>query len=120
METPQVFSRELIDRAYAAWRSAGSRSPTTPRPSSNSSHPVALLENAHPNPKLTTPADLAYLEFLLARADTERTPRARLSHESPHRPRLRHPPHRRGPAARARRREIRHDFGLEGHSDADA
>ena len=30
-------------------------------------HPIALLENAYPNPKLTTPADLAYLEFLLSR-----------------------------------------------------
>ena len=28
-------------------------------------HAIALLENPHPNPKLTTPADLAYLEFLL-------------------------------------------------------
>jgi 2-C-methyl-D-erythritol 4-phosphate cytidylyltransferase len=32
-------------------------------------HPIALLENAHPNPKLTTPADLAYLEFLLSRSE---------------------------------------------------
>ena len=31
-------------------------------------HPIALLENTTPNPKLTTPGDLAYLEFLLARA----------------------------------------------------
>ena len=31
-------------------------------------HPVALLENPHPNPKLTTPADLPYLEFLLTHA----------------------------------------------------
>jgi predicted AAA+ superfamily ATPase len=30
-------------------------------------HPVALLENAHPNPKLTTPADLIHMEFLLTR-----------------------------------------------------
>jgi hypothetical protein len=28
-------------------------------------------ENPHPNPKLTAPADLAYLEFLLARAEPE-------------------------------------------------
>jgi 2-C-methyl-D-erythritol 4-phosphate cytidylyltransferase len=28
-------------------------------------HPIALLENSHPNPKLTTPADLAWCEFLL-------------------------------------------------------
>jgi 2-C-methyl-D-erythritol 4-phosphate cytidylyltransferase len=30
-------------------------------------HPIALLENSHPNPKLTTPVDLDYLEFLLTR-----------------------------------------------------
>jgi len=29
-------------------------------------HPVALLENVHPNPKLTLPSDLALIEFLLA------------------------------------------------------
>jgi 2-C-methyl-D-erythritol 4-phosphate cytidylyltransferase len=29
-------------------------------------HPVALLENTHPNQKLTSPSDLACLEFLLA------------------------------------------------------
>ena len=33
-------------------------------------HPVALLENPHPNPKLTTPADLPYLEFLLGESET--------------------------------------------------
>jgi len=27
--------------------------------------PVAIVENPRPNPKLTTPADLAYLEFLV-------------------------------------------------------
>jgi 2-C-methyl-D-erythritol 4-phosphate cytidylyltransferase len=31
-------------------------------------HPVALLENPHPNPKITTPADLAYVEFLLSQS----------------------------------------------------
>ncbi len=31
--------------------------------------PIALLENNQPNPKITTPADLEYLEFLLARAE---------------------------------------------------
>ena len=31
-------------------------------------HWIALLENPHPNPKLTSPQDLAYLEFLLAPA----------------------------------------------------
>ena len=34
-------------------------------------HPVALLENPYPNPKLTTPADLAYLEFLLTQTGSK-------------------------------------------------
>ena len=32
-------------------------------------HPIALLENTTPNPKLTTPADLPYLEFLLSKPE---------------------------------------------------
>lgn len=67
METPQVFSRELIARAYD--RIASRQRPITDDAQAveQLGHPIALLENAHPNPKLTTPADLAYLEFLLAR-----------------------------------------------------
>lgn len=67
METPQVFSRELICRAY----NRAGRRPLTDDAAAVEllGHPVALLENPHPNPKLTTPADLAYLEFLLARED---------------------------------------------------
>jgi 2-C-methyl-D-erythritol 4-phosphate cytidylyltransferase len=65
METPQVFSRKLICRAYA--RVAQEKLAITDDASAVEllKHPVALLENPHPNPKLTTPADLAYLEFLL-------------------------------------------------------
>ena len=37
-------------------------------------HPVALLENPHPNPKLTLPRDLAYAEFLLAGESAGREP----------------------------------------------
>lgn len=65
METPQVFSRQLICRAYA--RVAAKKITVTDDAAAVEllKHPVALLENPHPNPKLTTPADLAYLEFLL-------------------------------------------------------
>ena len=67
METPQVFSRELIVRAYA--RVTTRRQPITDDAQAveQLGHPIALLENASPNPKITTPADLAYLEFLLSR-----------------------------------------------------
>jgi 2-C-methyl-D-erythritol 4-phosphate cytidylyltransferase len=67
METPQVFSRELITRAYA--RIAAKKLPITDDVQAVEllGQPIALLENPHPNPKLTTPADFAYLEFLLSK-----------------------------------------------------
>lgn len=65
METPQVFDRDLICRAYA--RVAAKKLTITDDAAAVEAlgKPVALLENPHPNPKLTQPADLAYLEFLL-------------------------------------------------------
>ncbi|MEN9402559.1 MAG: 2-C-methyl-D-erythritol 4-phosphate cytidylyltransferase, partial [Verrucomicrobiota bacterium] len=36
--------------------------------------PIALLENPHPNPKLTSPADLAYAEFLLTQTSGSKPP----------------------------------------------
>jgi 2-C-methyl-D-erythritol 4-phosphate cytidylyltransferase len=66
METPQVFARDLIERAYA--RVAQKRARVTDDAAAVEllRRPVALLENPHPNLKLTSPADLAQLEFLLA------------------------------------------------------
>ncbi|MDB6093868.1 MAG: 2-C-methyl-D-erythritol 4-phosphate cytidylyltransferase [Verrucomicrobia bacterium] len=66
METPQVFSRELIVRAYARVAARHLRVTDDASAVEKLGHPVALLENPHPNPKITTPADLAYLEFLFA------------------------------------------------------
>ncbi|HEY1764022.1 MAG TPA: 2-C-methyl-D-erythritol 4-phosphate cytidylyltransferase [Opitutaceae bacterium] len=66
METPQVFSRRLIDRAYARVRERGLRVTDDAAAVEHLGHPITLLENSHPNPKLTSPQDLAYLEFLLA------------------------------------------------------
>jgi len=65
METPQVFSRKLICRAYA--RVAEKKLTITDDAAAVEQlrHPIALLENPYPNPKITTPADLPYLEFLL-------------------------------------------------------
>ncbi|HTL68120.1 MAG TPA: IspD/TarI family cytidylyltransferase [Lacunisphaera sp.] len=70
METPQVFNRRLIGRAYA--RVAERKLTVTDDAAAVEllQHPVALLENPHANPKLTTPADLPYLEFLLSREET--------------------------------------------------
>src|ERR1041384_2639945 len=64
METPQVFSRALIVRAYTRVATRQSRITDDAQAVEQLRHPIALLENFHPNPKLTTPADLDYLEFL--------------------------------------------------------
>jgi 2-C-methyl-D-erythritol 4-phosphate cytidylyltransferase len=66
METPQVFARELIARAYARVQSRGAHVTDDAQAVELIGHPVALLENHAPNPKLTTPADFRYLEFLLS------------------------------------------------------
>jgi len=66
METPQVFARDLIVRAYARVAARGLAITDDAAAVETLGQPVALLENPHPNPKLTTPADLNYLEFLLS------------------------------------------------------
>lgn len=66
-ETPQVFSRELISRAYARVTAKQLRVTDDAQAVEQLGQPIALLENATPNPKLTTPGDLAYIEFLLQR-----------------------------------------------------
>jgi 2-C-methyl-D-erythritol 4-phosphate cytidylyltransferase len=72
METPQVFSRALIARAYARVAEKKLRITDDAQAVELLGAPVALLENPHPNPKLTTPADFAWLEFLLSK-DQART-----------------------------------------------
>src|SRR6185295_8514293 len=71
-ETPQVFARDLIVRAYE--RVAARRRHVTDDAQAveQLGHPIALLENSYPNPKLTTPDDLGYLEFLLRPAPEPR------------------------------------------------
>lgn len=76
METPQVFARDLVTRAYARVKSRGLRVTDDAQAVEQLGHSIALLENSHPNPKLTTPADLAYLEFLLAPPDRARPSRS--------------------------------------------
>jgi 2-C-methyl-D-erythritol 4-phosphate cytidylyltransferase len=71
METPQAFSRELIARAYARIAERKLHVTDDAQAVEQLGHSIALLENAHPNPKLTTPADLDYLEFLLGKVPVE-------------------------------------------------
>jgi 2-C-methyl-D-erythritol 4-phosphate cytidylyltransferase len=74
METPQVFARDLVARGYAKAAAAGRRLTDDAAAVELLRHPVALLENPHPNPKLTLPRDLAYAEFLLAAEAAGREP----------------------------------------------
>lgn len=66
METPQVFGRDLIVAAYERVAKKKLRITDDAAAVELLKHPVALLENPHPNPKLTTPADLPWFEYLLA------------------------------------------------------
>lgn len=68
METPQVFARALIVRAYARAQHLGRRLTDDAQAVEQSGQSVAFLENPHPNPKLTAPGDLACLEALCAQA----------------------------------------------------
>jgi 2-C-methyl-D-erythritol 4-phosphate cytidylyltransferase len=68
METPQVFARDLVTRAYAHVQRRGLRITDDAQAVERLGHPVTFLENPHPNPKLTAPGDFAWLEFLLSHA----------------------------------------------------
>jgi len=67
METPQVFARDLIIRAYDRVARRGRRITDDAQAVELLGRPVTFLENPLANPKLTTAVDLAYLEFLLQR-----------------------------------------------------
>jgi len=67
METPQVFSRDLIVRAYERVAQKNLHVTDDAAAVELLHHPIALLENPHPNPKITRPSDLAWIEFLLSR-----------------------------------------------------
>ncbi len=70
METPQVFSRDLIVAAYAKVAKKKLRITDDAAAVELLKQPVALLENSYANPKLTTPADLPWFEYLLARSQS--------------------------------------------------
>lgn len=69
METPQVFSAELIAKAYAKVIAKKLAVTDDAAAVERLGVPIALLENSQPNPKLTTPADLPWFEFLLAKQE---------------------------------------------------
>lgn len=73
METPQVFSRDLISKAYARVAEKGLAITDDASAVELLKHPVALLENTRPNPKLTTPSDLEWFEYLHHKLEAARS-----------------------------------------------
>lgn len=66
METPQVFRYSLIFEAYRSIIESGNPITDDLSAIEDLDQPIAFIDNTRPNPKLTTPADLPYLEYLLA------------------------------------------------------
>jgi 2-C-methyl-D-erythritol 4-phosphate cytidylyltransferase len=68
METPQVFVRELITKAYKKVRAKKLRITDDVAAATLLGHAVTIVENISPNPKLTHPEDFAWVELLLKKS----------------------------------------------------
>ncbi|GIT77957.1 MAG: hypothetical protein Ct9H300mP32_3390 [Verrucomicrobiota bacterium] len=66
VQTPQVFRREIILAALAKVRDEGLSITDDTAACEALGQSVKLVECDQPNPKATTPADLPYIESLLA------------------------------------------------------
>lgn len=67
METPQVFRRDWIHRAYNALTHAVTDDAAA---AVTAGYGVTIVQNPHPNPKLTHPEDLSFCSWLLERNAT--------------------------------------------------
>lgn len=65
VQTPQAFRVEVIRRALAAVRQQGLSVTDDTAACALIHQPVQLVESPGPNPKVTVPSDLPYLELLL-------------------------------------------------------
>jgi 2-C-methyl-D-erythritol 4-phosphate cytidylyltransferase len=65
METPQVFARELILKAYTKVCAKKLHVTDDVAAATLLGHAVTIVENPSPNPKLTHPEDFAWVELLL-------------------------------------------------------
>ena len=68
VQTPQAFRAEVIRRALEAVRAKGMNVTDDTAACELIGQPVRLVESATPNPKITVPGDLPYLELLLRQA----------------------------------------------------
>ncbi|MDR0536373.1 MAG: 2-C-methyl-D-erythritol 4-phosphate cytidylyltransferase [Puniceicoccales bacterium] len=78
METPQVFRHALILKALREVARLGLHVTDDVAAATRAGHGVALVESAHPNPKLTTPGDIPLLAHLLSAREASAAPRGRL------------------------------------------
>lgn len=69
VQTPQAFRVAVLRRALEAVRARGLTFTDDTAACELVGHPVTLVESAAPNPKVTTPADLPYVEWLLTGAE---------------------------------------------------
>ena len=67
VQTPQTFRVEVIRDAISTARAKGLHLTDDTAACELSGHPVRLVTGAAPNPKVTVPDDLAYVELLLRR-----------------------------------------------------
>jgi 2-C-methyl-D-erythritol 4-phosphate cytidylyltransferase len=65
VQTPQVFQVEIIQRALSRVREEGLLVTDDTAACERLGLPVQLVPSAYPNPKVTRPEDLAYIELLL-------------------------------------------------------
>jgi 2-C-methyl-D-erythritol 4-phosphate cytidylyltransferase len=65
VQTPQTFRVEIIRRAVATARERGLSLTDDTAACELIGQPVQLVESVDPNPKVTVPADLPYIELLL-------------------------------------------------------
>ncbi len=65
MQTPQVFRASDILEAYRAVKKSGASVTDDVAAYMTGGHKISIVENMSPNPKITVPQDMAYVEFLL-------------------------------------------------------
>ncbi|MBX3747238.1 MAG: 2-C-methyl-D-erythritol 4-phosphate cytidylyltransferase [Verrucomicrobiae bacterium] len=68
VQTPQIFRRSLLERALEAVKLAGLRVTDDTAACEHIGQRVRLVESRAPNPKVTYPGDVPYIEWLLRAA----------------------------------------------------
>jgi 2-C-methyl-D-erythritol 4-phosphate cytidylyltransferase len=68
VQTPQCFRVEVIRQALAAVREKGLHITDDTAACELIGQPIRLVESLSPNPKVTVPTDLPYVEMVLRRA----------------------------------------------------